>query len=51
MKEKLNPLIAEYRRTNSKLKNDLEYWVFCILQTFVKQEKYILTQFEYFFFF
>ena len=30
MKEKLNAFVEEYRRINSK---------FCILQTFVKQEK------------
>ena len=37
MKEKLNPLVEGYR-------------VFFILQTFVKQEKFILKKFDYFFF-
>ena len=31
------PLVEEYRRINSKSKVVLEYWVFCILQAFVKQ--------------
>ena len=39
MKEKLNSLVEEYRRINSKPKKALEYWVFYILQTFVKQER------------
>ena len=47
MKEKLNPLVENSRR----IKIVLGYWVFCILQSFVKQEKYIITPFEYFFFF
>ena len=50
MKEKLNPLVEEYRRINSKwVFFLLEYWVFCTLQTFVKQEKKIRMQFKYFF--
>ena len=54
VKEKLNPFVKVYRRINSKPKKTkvvLEYWVFCILQTSLKQEKLILTQFEYFLFF
>ena len=37
MEEKLNLLTEEYRRIKSK--PVLQYWVFCILQTFLKQEK------------
>ena len=39
MREKLNSLVEECRRINSKPKRLLEYGVFCILQTFVKQDK------------